>query len=65
MVLSLDTGTSPLVFRLDLHCVRLNGPRAWGYTSHPSFLYPSYLGKVEMRDVNSGRAGGSAGFGLS
>lgn len=65
MVLSSDTGTSRLVLCLDLHCVRLDGPRAWGYTSHLSFLPPSYLGKVKMRGVNSGRAGGSAAFGLS
>lgn len=53
MILSSDTGTGYLVLHLDLNCVRLDGPRAWGYTSHLSFLPPS-SGQVETRDVNSG-----------
>lgn len=54
MVTSSDTGTSHLVLSPDLHCVRLDGLRAWGYTSHLSYLHLSCLKEVEMRSVNSG-----------
>lgn len=65
MVLSSGTRTSHLVLSPGVHCVWLDGPRAWGYPSHLSFLYPSYLGEVEMRGVNSARAGSGVGLGLS